>query len=80
MGYRGEDCVQVTACRCGKIHGWWERRVQNYRLVFHADGTFADAAGLDEDTYERGGVRKFCAECDRDITDRVVPKLTGEKE
>lgn len=56
---------QVKPCpKCKKVLGWREKRVIRGDQYFDADGTpshFVDSTG-------RGGVRKYCYECDRDIT------------
>lgn len=62
---------QVAPCpRCGHLGGWYEKRVCKYTQIFEADGEAFDATDM---TRVRGGDRRYCNECNRDITEQVQP-------
>jgi hypothetical protein len=48
--------------------GWYEKRVCKYTQIFEADGKPFDAGDM---TRVRGGDRRYCNECNRDITEQV---------
>ncbi len=65
LGFR-----QVKACKCGHLAGWYERVVYSATLILTPEG-MSDAC---EYTHCRGGKRKYCLECKRDITHLIQPK------
>ena len=61
--------VQLAPCpKCGEKKGWYEKLICKYEQHYAADGN-AD----DDTTFERvrGGERRFCVSCNRDITDLI---------
>jgi len=62
--------IQLHDCpKCKTKHGWWEKRQQSYEQYYLPDGTSSHAT--DGNSVGRGGVRKFCFECNRDISDLI---------
>jgi hypothetical protein len=62
--------TQTKPCpQCKEAHGWWERRQQSYKQYYVANGDPSHAS--DGEGVGRGGRRKYCYECNRDITDCV---------
>lgn len=60
---------QVAPCpKCGALDGWFEKRVCKYNQIYEASGEVFDATNMER---IRGGERKFCNSCDRDITEQV---------
>ena len=60
---------QVAPCpRCRGMGGWYEKRVCKYTQIFEADGKPFDAGDM---TRVREGDRRYCIECNRDITEQV---------
>ncbi|MDU4254568.1 hypothetical protein [Pseudomonas sp.] len=65
----GEHLQQVASCpRCNLLSGWYEKRVCKYRQIFDPDGTPFDTSNMERIS---GGARRYCIECDRDITELV---------
>ena len=61
---------QTAPCpKCGNTYGWWEKRCQSYFQYFDEIGKPTHSA--DGETMGRGGKRKFCSECNKDITDLI---------
>ena len=61
---------QVKPCpRCKAILGWFENRVLYGDQFFDADGS---ASHFSDKGVSRGGRRKYCYECERDITTCVL--------
>lgn len=61
---------QIAPCpRCGFNHGWFERRIKSYQQHFQSDGEVSHAS--DGNYIRRGGKRKYCCECSKDITEIV---------
>lgn len=59
---------QLSACsKCKAKNGWYEKRVHYGLQFFDSDGTPSHWV----DGNSRGGKRKFCYECDKDITNKV---------
>lgn len=68
---------QVAPCpKCGASNGWFEKRVCKYTQIFEADGEAFDATNMER---VRGGDRRYCNHCERDITEQVakVDPATG---
>lgn len=68
---------QIKDCpKCKRKAGWWEKRVSYYHQYHTAEGEpdFASDGfrGL-------GGARKFCYDCNRDITKCVSAGEDGNK-
>lgn len=64
------DTKQLAVCpRCNDMHGWYEKRQQSYQQYFDASSNATHAA--DGGGNGRGGKRKYCSECGKDITDRI---------
>jgi hypothetical protein len=67
--------IQTKPCpRCGHKHGWWEKRQYHYSQCYDARGipTYAEGRGS-------GGIvgsRKYCMECNKDITSCISEKET----
>ncbi len=60
---------QVSPCRkCNSLSGWYEKRICKYTQIFEANGDAFDACNM---VRVRGGDRRFCVQCHRDITDLV---------
>lgn len=60
---------QVERCtKCGNHQGWYEKRVCKYIQFFEANGDAFDAGNMER---VRGGERRFCIGCNRDITDQI---------
>ncbi|OKS78775.1 hypothetical protein PsaNZ64_00395 [Pseudomonas syringae pv. actinidiae] len=60
---------QVAACpRCGQLAGWYEKRVCKYIQLFEVDGEAVDASNMER---VRGGDRRYCAGCHKDITGQI---------
>lgn len=60
---------QVSPCsRCGCHQGWYEKRVCKYIQFFEANGEPFDAGNMER---VRGGQRRFCMGCNKDITDQL---------
>jgi len=56
---------QIKPCPwCGNKSGWFEKHVTSGQQYFYADGQPSHFC----DEYTRGGKRKYCADCNRDIT------------
>jgi len=56
---------QAKPCpRCKEAHGWFEKRVITGTQFFMPDGDISHF----NDESSRGGRRKYCAQCSRDIT------------
>lgn len=64
---------QVEPCpKCGGKHGWYEKRVCKYLQFYEADGSAFDTSNMER---IRGGDRRFCTGCHKDITDQI--KMVG---
>lgn len=63
---------QIAPCRCGKLAGWFEKRIVAYEQFYLPDGEASHASDIL--LAHRGGVRKYCFECNRDITKLIVEK------
>lgn len=62
---------QVAPCpRCGALDGWYEKRVCKYVQMFDAEGEPYDATNMER---VRGGDRRYCMGCQKDITAQVQP-------
>lgn len=60
---------QVAPCsKCGSHQGWYEKRVCKYLQFFEANGAVYDAGTMER---VRGGERRFCMGCNRDITNEI---------
>lgn len=60
---------QVEPCtKCGNHSGWYEKRVCKYIQFFDANGDAFDAGNMER---VRGGERRFCMGCHKDITDQI---------
>jgi len=60
---------QVAPCpKCGSTAGWYEKRVCKYIQFFEPNGDSLDAGNMER---VRGGDRRFCLSCSRDITDQI---------
>lgn len=71
---RIEQLQQVAPCpKCGALDGWYEKRVCKYTQIFEANGEAFDASDM---TRVRGGDRRYCNGCDRDITEQVQEVAT----
>lgn len=61
--------VQVAPCpKCGEAHGWYEKLICKYDQFYGPDGEAIDASTIQR---VRGGERRFCVNCHRDITETV---------
>ena len=58
---------QIKPCVCGNWSGWFEKRVTQRLQFFDENGGAWASEGLNE----RGGKRKYCPDCKRDITHLV---------
>lgn len=61
METQTQDCPT-----CKAKYGWWEKRQQSYGQYFLPNGVASHAT--DGHGVGRGGRRKYCYECNRDIT------------
>lgn len=62
---------QTAPCpKCKAFNGWFEKRVQSYRQYFDLNGNATHAT---DEGFNRGGKRKYCSECGREITDLIKP-------
>ena len=59
---------QVKPCKCGQKAGWFEKRVHYGEQYFDENGNASHWV----DTNSRGGLRAYCSECGRDITNLIV--------
>jgi hypothetical protein len=60
---------QVENCpRCGERTGWYEKRICKYIQLFAAEGEAVDASNMER---VRGGDRRYCASCHKDITGQI---------
>lgn len=60
---------QVNPCsKCGAHDGWLEKRICKYTQIFEADGDVFDSVGM---TRVRGGDRRYCNGCNKDITEEI---------
>ena len=60
---------QIKPCqRCAKTDGWFEKRVTAWRQYYDEAG---EPTHIAEDRRIRGGVRKFCINCNADITNKI---------
>ena len=60
---------QVAPCRrCGKLAGWYEKRVCKYLQFFEPDGESLDASNMER---VRGGDVRYCMSCHANITDKI---------
>lgn len=59
---------QIKACKCGEFCGWFEKRITQREQYYDEIGT----AWTSEELNERGGKRKYCPECKRDITKLIM--------
>lgn len=67
-GFLGQ-LQQVAACpRCGALEGWYEKRVCKYLQMFEANGDSYEASNMER---VRGGDRRYCMGCHKDITDQI---------
>lgn len=57
---------QIAPCKCGHHAGWFEKRCVSYEQYFDETGEATHASDIL--AASRGGVRKYCCECSRDIT------------
>lgn len=65
----GGTLTQVEPCpRCGSQGGWFEKRVCKYIQFFEPNGEALDAGNMER---VRGGDRRFCLSCTKDITSQV---------
>ena len=56
---------QISDCpKCKKKYGWYEKRIQWGEQYYEANGEPSHYC----DTNGRGGLRKYCSECNTDIT------------
>lgn len=59
---------QTAPCPgCKEAVGWWEKRVTSWAQYYMANGKVSHASD-NLDSNGRGGRRKFCYNCNRDIT------------
>ena len=62
---KGDSVQLLVRCpKCGDA-GYFEKRICKYEQYFYANGSVMDASDIET---IRGGERKFCAKCYRDIT------------
>ena len=60
---------QIAPCtKCGGTHGWYEKLICKYDQFYGPDGQASDASTIQR---VRGGDRRFCVNCSRDITEIV---------
>lgn len=60
---------QVAPCpKCGDTAGWYEKRVCKYLQFFEPNGDVCDAGNIER---VRGGDRRFCMGCNKDITGQI---------
>ena len=60
---------QVAPCpKCGSQSGWYEKRICKYIQFFEPNGESLDAGNMER---VRGGDRRFCLSCSKDITAQV---------
>ena len=55
---------QIKKCSCGRKDGWCEHLVHSGLQYYDENGFVLSWEG----TTTRGGKRKYCMQCDRDIT------------
>lgn len=64
-----KNWVQLKPCpKCKAKHGWFEKLICKYEQHYCADGTVDSATTIER---VRGGERRFCCQCERDISDLV---------
>ena len=59
---------QIKPCKCGAFAGWYEKRITQRQQFYDQNGEAWNSEALNE----RGGKRKYCAECSRDITGKIA--------
>ena len=60
---------QIAPCpKCGAHSGWYEKRICKYIQFFEPNGDALDAGNMER---VRGGDRRFCLSCTKDITAQV---------
>jgi len=60
---------QVEPCpKCGGRHGWYEKLICKYEQHYSADGIADEASTIER---VRGGERRYCLNCQKDITDQI---------
>lgn len=60
---------QLAPCpKCGSKSGWYEKRICKYIQFFEPNGDSHDAGNMER---VRGGDRRFCMSCSKDITHQV---------
>lgn len=58
-----------TQCpKCGGVSGYYDRTIQSHEQQYRFDGVPDNC----EVQYIRGGTRKYCSDCDADITGFVI--------
>lgn len=62
MQYQAKPCQ-----RCGNLEGWYEKRITYRDQFFDANGVAFSSEG----NGELGGKRKYCVQCDADITNKI---------
>ena len=65
---------QLKPCLCGCREGWYEKRLTQREQYYDENGIAWNSIELNE----RGGKRKYCSSCGRDITRRIG--VTGKEE
>ncbi len=67
--------IQTKPCpRCGHKHGWWTKRQYHYAQYHDADGNPTHAE--DRGTGGIVGSKKYCFECNKDITSCISEEET----
>lgn len=66
---------QIKDCpNCKEMRGWYEKLLQSYHQYYLSDGKASHAV----ENNTQGGHRKYCYECNRDITNCVGQIGSGE--
>lgn len=64
--------IQTKECpSCKKIIGWFEKVRTSYRQYYNPNGEGSNTS----EGVTHGGTRKYCFDCNRDITDLVIEEL-----